>query len=164
VLFQSLATGHGGLCTIHAEDVETAIKRLTQPPMNIPPSIISLMNCMIVVKHVRPPAFLESGRRLSSRKFVRVAEVKDANTIKDVFLWNPSMDSFQEDLKESYLLSKTAKNLDVPLDALFEELERRKQILLEMVEHNIRDFRSVSRTLSRYYKNPHLVREEFLKT
>ena len=28
VLFQALATGHGGLCTTHAEDVETVIKRL----------------------------------------------------------------------------------------------------------------------------------------
>jgi flagellar protein FlaI len=161
VLFQALATGHGGLCTIHAEDVETTIKRLTQPPMNIPPSIFSLMNCMIVVKHVRPPAFLESGHRLSSRKFVRVAEIKDANIIHDIFLWNPSMDTFQQDLEGSYLLSKTAKDLDVPLDVLFEELERRKQILLEMVEHNVRGFRSVSRALSRYYKNPRLVREEF---
>jgi len=163
VLFQALATGHGGLCTIHAEDVETTIKRLTQPPMNIPSSILSLMNCIIVVKHVRPPAFLESGRVLSSRKFVRAAEIKDANVIHDVFLWNPSMDTFQQDLKGSYLLSKTAKDLDVPLDVLFEELEKRKQILLEMVEHNIRDFRSVSRALSRYYKNPRLVKEEFFE-
>jgi len=163
VLFQALATGHGGLCTIHAEDVETTIKRLTQPPMNIPPSIFSLMNCMIVVKHVRSPAFLESGRRLSSRKFVRVAEIEDANTIHDVFSWNPSTDTFQQDLEGGYLLSKIAKNLDVPLDVLFEELERRKKMLLEMVEHNVRDFRSVNRALSRYYKNPSLVREEFFE-
>ena len=163
VLFQALATGHGGLCTTHAEDVETTIKRLTQPPMNIPPSIFSLMNCMIVVKHVRPPAFLESGHRLSSRKFVRVSEIENANTIHDVFLWNPSMDTFQQDLEGSYLISKMAKGLDVPLDVLFEELEKRKQILLEMVEHNVRDFRSVSRALSRYYKNPSLVREEFFE-
>ncbi|MEM0322139.1 MAG: type II/IV secretion system ATPase subunit, partial [Thermoprotei archaeon] len=29
VLFQAISTGHGGLCTIHAEDVRSAIKRLT---------------------------------------------------------------------------------------------------------------------------------------
>jgi flagellar protein FlaI len=50
VLFQALATGHGGLCTMHAEDPETVIKRLTQPPMNIPQGIIPLMNCVISVK------------------------------------------------------------------------------------------------------------------
>ena len=53
VLFQALATGHGGLCTMHADDVETVVKRLTQPPMNIPQNILSLMNCVIVVKQVK---------------------------------------------------------------------------------------------------------------
>lgn len=163
VLFQALATGHGGLCTIHAEDVETTIKRLTQPPMNIPSSILSLMNCMIVVKHVKSPAFLESGHKASSRKFVRVAEIEDSSAIRNVFLWNPSMDAFQQNLEGGYLLSKIAKNLDVPLDVILEELERRKKILLEMVEHNIRDFRNVNRALSSYYKNPSLVREEFFE-
>src|SRR3972149_6820842 len=85
VLFQALATGHGGLCTMHAEDVDTAVKRLTQPPMNIPASIITLMNCVINVKHVRTPVFLESGKRLSSRKFTSIAEVRDASRLQEVF-------------------------------------------------------------------------------
>ena len=108
VLFQALATGHGGLCTTHAEDVETTLKRLSQPPMNIPPSILSLMNCMIIVKRVRPPAFLELSQRFSSRKFLRIAEVKDADAIHNVFRWNPTMDTFQHDLEGSYLLSRIA--------------------------------------------------------
>jgi len=163
VLFQALATGHGGLCTMHADDVETAIKRLTQPPMNIPPSIIPLMNCMIVVKHVRKPIFLESGRRLSSRKFVRIAEVEDVNSIHDVFIWNSSTDIFENNIDESYLLEKIATELDVSLDVILEELRKREQILLEMVEHNIRDFRSVNRVLNRYYQNPQLLMKEFFE-
>jgi len=163
VLFQALATGHGGLCTMHADDVETAIKRLTQPPMNIPPSIIPLMNCMIVVKHVRRPIFLESGRRLSSRKFIRVAEIEDVNSIHDAFIWDSSADVFESHVDESYLLQKIADDLDVPLDTILDELKRREEILTEMVEHNIRDFRSVNRALSRYYQNPRLLREEFFE-
>ena len=38
---------------MHADDVETVIKRLTQPPMSIPQNILSLMNCVIVVKQVK---------------------------------------------------------------------------------------------------------------
>ena len=163
VLFQALATGHGGLCTMHADDVETAIKRLTQPPMNIPSSIIPLMNCMIVVKHVRKPIFLESGRRLSSRKFIRVAEIEDVNSIHDAFIWDSSADIFESHVDESYLLQKIADDLDVPLDTILDELKRREEILTEMVEHNIRDFRSVNRALSRYYQNPRLLREEFFE-
>jgi flagellar biosynthesis/type III secretory pathway protein FliH len=41
-----------------------------------------------------------------------------------------------------------AKNLDVPLIVVKQELERRKQILLKMVEKNLRDFKSVHKALS----------------
>ena len=148
VLFQALATGHGGLCTMHAEDVETAIKRLTQPPMNIPSSIIPLMNCVIVVKQVKTVSFTTLEHRISSRKFVRVSEVDEANNIHDIFLWNPSADSFKEDLDHSYLLAKIARSLDIPVSLVLQELQRRKRILLQMVEKNLRDFRSVHKALS----------------
>jgi flagellar protein FlaI len=163
VLFQALATGHGGLCTLHAEDVDTAVKRLTQPPMNIPASIIPLMNCVINVKHVRTPVFLESGRSLSSRKFISISEIKDANNFQQVFSWNPSTDSFQENLAGSYLLRKTAASLDISVDKLIDELEYRKRVLMHMVEYNIRDYKSVNKVLSKYYNNPQLFQKEFLE-
>jgi flagellar protein FlaI len=153
VLFQALATGHGGLCTIHAEDVEMAIKRLTQPPMNIPSSIIPLMNCAIIVKHVRSPIFLSGEKRLSSRKFIRVAEIKDANSIRDVFTWSASNDAFQKNFDGSYLVAKIAKDLDVSVEQVLDDLEQRKKMLLDMAEHNIRDYRSVNDALSKYYFN-----------
>ncbi len=154
VLFQALATGHGGLCTIHAEDAETVIKRLTQPPMNIPNSIIPLMDCVITVKHVRTPIFLEGGKRLSSRKFVKIEEVKSVDTINEIFSWNPSSDVFQVNFEKSHLLQKISKDLDIPLERLLDELERRKRVLTQMVEHNVRNYKSVNTVLSKYYHNP----------
>ena len=151
VLFQALATGHGGLCTLHAEDVETAIKRLTQPPMQIPSSIIPLMNCAIIVKHVRPPVFLSPEKRLSSRKFIRIAEIQSATSIKDVFTWNSSPDSFQENLDESYLIAKIAKALDITVHQVLDDLDKRTTMLLNMAERRIRDYQSVNAVLSRYY-------------
>lgn len=163
VLFQALATGHGGLCTLHAEDVDTSVKRLTQPPMTIPSSIIPLMNCVINVRHVRTPVFLEPGKRLSSRKFISISEIKDANNFQEVFTWNPSTDTFQERLSQSYLLKKMASSLDIPIEKLIDELEYRKRVLMHMVEHNIRDYKSVNKVLSKYYNNPQLFQKEFLE-
>jgi archaeal flagellar protein FlaI len=148
VLFQALATGHGGMCTMHAEDVETVVKRLTQPPMNIPTGILPLMNCVIVVKQVHPSNFVATERKVSTRKFVQVSEIDSVGGIRDVYTWNPSGDVFQGNLEGSYLLNKVAKTLDVPLSVVTQELERRKQILLKMVEKNLRDFRSVHKALN----------------
>ena len=148
VLFQALATGHGGMCTMHAEDTETVIQRLTQPPMNIPQGILPLMNCIIVVKQVKTPGFIVSHRKISTRKFVRISELDNSGMIHDVYLYNPSTDTFENSLDASFLLAKMAKNLDVPLSIIKQEIERRKQILLNMVDKNLRDFRSVHKALS----------------
>ena len=59
-----------------------------------------------------------------------------------------STDTFQENLERSYLFTKIAKNLDVPLSVVQQEFERRKKILLNMVETNTRDFRSVHKALN----------------
>ena len=163
VLFQALATGHGGLCTMHADNVSIAVKRLTQPPMNIPPSIIPLMNCVIVVKHVKSPVFIEGGKRLSSRKLTHVAEVTQSGDIRTISRWNPSTDTFLEELENSFLIERLEEDLDIAWEDLIEELERRREILLWMVERNIRDYRSVNTLLSRYYNDPLRVYEEAVK-
>jgi RNAse (barnase) inhibitor barstar len=59
-----------------------------------------------------------------------------------------STDTFQKNLDKSYLLSKIAKSVDVPVSVVQQEFERRKQILLSMVEKNLRDFRSVHKALN----------------
>jgi archaeal flagellar protein FlaI len=148
VLFQALATGHGGLCTMHADDVETVIKRLTQPPMNIPQNILSLMNCVIIVKQVKTSSLNSQDRKTAGRKFVSVAEIDSNGTPHEVFTWNMSTDTFRQNLDNSYLFSKIAKNFDAPISVVQKEFERRKQILLTIVEKNLRDFRSVHKALN----------------
>lgn len=163
VLFQSLATGHGGLCTMHADSVDIALKRLGQPPMNIPASILPLMNCVIVVKHVKSPTFLEGEKRISSRKFVHIAEIKPGGGINDISQWIPASDTFSEDFTKSHLLEQFALSLDLSMDYIMIELEHRRDILLWMAERNIRDYRSVNRVLSGYYNDPELAYEKLFQ-
>jgi hypothetical protein len=120
------------------------------------------MNCVISVKNVRTPVFLESGKRLSSRKFTNVTEIKDSSNFQEVFTWNPSSDTFQESIAQSYLLKKMASSLDIPMEKLTDEVEYRKRVLLHMVEHGIRDYRSVNKVLSQYYNNPQRFQQDFL--
>ena len=163
VLFQALATGHGGLCTMHADDVETVIKRLTQPPMNIPQTILSLMNCVIVVKQVKALSSNPQNRKVSTRKFVKIAEIDNNGVPNEVFNWNMTTDTFEQTLDKSYLFNKIAKNLDAPPSVVEQEFERRKQILLNMVDKNLRDFRSVHKALNNSLNLAELAMKESAK-
>jgi len=122
--------------------------------MNIPPSILSLMNCLITVKHVRSPTFVKGEKKISTRKFVNISEVRQGGSLNQVVKWIPSTDTFTEDYDNSYLLGQLALNLDLSVDYLIKEMDRRKDILIWMVNRNIRDYRSVNSVLIQYYNNP----------
>ena len=164
VLFQALATGHGGLCTMHAEDPETAIKRLTQPPMNIPETIIPLMHCVISVKHVKAPVLVSYGKSISKRKFVKISEVEGSNRVNDVLVWDSSSDTYRSDLSNSYLFRKISQKWGLPLTYVHEEFERRKEVLNYLVEKNIRSYSSIARFLNQFYSDPEVTYQEILET
>jgi flagellar protein FlaI len=163
VLFQALATGHGGLCTMHAEDPETAIKRLTQPPMNIPSSIIPLMHCAISIKHVKAPVLVEYGKRVSRRKFVRVSEIESSNRINDIFVWDSSSDNYKADLSNSFLFRKMGEKWSLPFNYIHEEFERRKEVLAYLVEKNIRSYHNVAKFLNEFYNDPKVTYKQILE-
>jgi len=60
-------TGHGGLSTIHAESIESVMKKLVSPPMNIPASHIPFLDAVVLVERVSLPRPFEGksyGRRI----------------------------------------------------------------------------------------------------
>ncbi|HXX06172.1 MAG TPA: type II/IV secretion system ATPase subunit [Candidatus Bathyarchaeia archaeon] len=148
VMFQAMATGHGGLCTMHADSLESAIKRLQQKPMDIPPAYISLMNCALVVKRVKESSG-QSGRRVTT-----VSEITGANTSHAAFAWNPRSDYFNDDLRESVLFKKISESVGKDLKEILDEHQKRIRILKWMAEHDIRDYKRVSEIIGKYYRDP----------
>ncbi len=156
VLFQALATGHGGMCTMHAESVSSAIKRLTQKPMDIAPAYIPLMNVVGIIRRVHLP---EAGEMKAYRRMTSVDEIADYEKYNKVFEWNPTEDVFSPSLSKSVLFSDMSKRLGVSRQYLIDELGRRKNVLSWMRRRNIRSYVDVSRIITEYYSRP----EEFYK-
>jgi len=155
-LFQSIAVGHGGLCTIHAESVESAIKRLLTRPMNIPEMMLPLMNVLIQIRRVK------LGDQVA-RRVDTVAEITGMSRegggvrLERRFEWNAEDDSFTysapsgegEDVFR--LISKISH---IPVDRLKEEQSRREVILRWMAERGITSYEEVADTVRNYYLNP----------
>jgi flagellar protein FlaI len=158
VLFQALATGHGGMCTIHAESIDYAVKRLTSPPMNVSEVYIPLMNVSVLVERVYLP------RRVGGLKFGRrareVSEVLGYGEYETIFKWDPINDSFTSNIEKSYLLSKIAQKIGKSLEDLLDELIRRKTVLRWMVSKEIFDMAEVAKIITNYYINPSEVYEK----
>ncbi|MEM0260315.1 MAG: type II/IV secretion system ATPase subunit [Sulfolobales archaeon] len=157
VLFQAIATGHGGVTTIHAEDIDSMIKRLKSPPMNIPESYIPLINSVLAVRRV---SVREDGRPRSVRRVTDVWELdKDGSYVK-IFYWSPSRDEIIAELSKSVMISRLSKLEERSPDDLLEEIMDRAAIMIWLNRRGVRNYREIARYISMY----HLDRDKILNT
>jgi len=152
VLFQALATGHGGLSTIHAETLDYAIKRLTSPPMNIPPTYMKLMNMFIHISRVITR--VEKGLVKVRRRLTTIQEVVDADKYTTIAAWDPKTDSYKIDFSNSVHLKDIAEKRGWDLEDVIEEIYRKATVINWMLYRNIVDVWDVSRIIFNYYIDP----------
>ncbi len=148
VLFQALATGHGGLTTFHAESLDYTVKRLTSPPMNVAKAYIPLINVAALVERVQLPnskSDVTFGRRLKS-----VVEVADIEEYKTISTWNPLTDAFQVDLKNSEQLRKVALRQGLTFKDVLEEVRNRALYLHDLRVKGIRKNVELAKYITNY--------------
>ncbi len=156
VLFQSLATGHGGVTTIHAESVDAAVKRLTSPPMNIPEGYIPLMKIGLIIKRIRLFSKEYPAGRIA-RRITGVYEIRDYGRYTPVVLWDPFKDKFNKKLEDSMVLQEISETVGLTYEQLIEEIAKRTVVLRWMAWRNIREYREVAKVIQAYYASPERV-------
>ncbi len=160
VLFQALATGHGGMCTMHAEDLRSAVKRLTQKPMDIAPAYIPLMNIVLTVRRVH---IAKKKEKRAYRRVVFVDEIADYEDYRTVFKWRPARDDFVSAFSNSVMLPSIAERLGISQKELLKEIERRKKVLHWMRQRGIRSYKDVANIIAEYYSRPKEFYERIVK-
>jgi archaeal flagellar protein FlaI len=161
VLFQALATGHGGMCTMHAENVQSAVRRLTQKPMDISPAYIPLMNIVMSVQRVH---LVKNGEKKAYRRVLSVNEIIDSEKFVESFKWDPIKDEQMIDLEGSFLLTNFAARLGITREQLVEEMNRRTEVLRWMRKGNIRSYREVASIIAEYYARPKEFYQKIVKS
>jgi len=159
VLFQALATGHGGMCTMHAENLDSAVKRLTQKPMEISPAYIPLMNIVLSIQRVH---LVKDNEKRAYRRVITVNEIADYENYRMPFKWQPAKDEYVIDFDDSVLLSSIAERQGITKEDLIAEIGRRKDVLHWMRERNIRSYKDVAAIVAEYYARPKLIYEKVL--
>jgi flagellar protein FlaI len=154
VLFQAISTGHGGMCTLHADEVESAIQRLTSKPMDVAPIHIKFLDLMYVVRNtaVTDPVTKKMSR---SRRVLSVTEIMDYNKYNRLFEWDPISDKHilsKGSLKSSEKLKTISKDTGKSVEELIDEIKRRELVLKWLQRKEIRNFKELGRLFERYHE------------
>jgi len=152
VMFQGMSSGHPCMSTFHAGSVDTVIKRLTTPPIELSSSLVECLDAIVIMVHAKEKG--KSDRRIKETdEIISVkSETFEAETFRSIE-WSPREDIFKFD-KNSILLKKIAHNKGIKIDDVLKEILRREAVLKWMVNKKIKDYVEVRKVINEYYKDP----------
>ncbi len=151
VLFQGMASGHASIGTIHADSVDTLIKRLETPPIELSPTLVNILDCVAIMTH----ALVKKQETRKLREITEIVSVdKDGvAVINTPHVWNAMDDAFYFK-KESKIFEKISRRYGLSVGELNNELIKRAKILHEMQKKKIFDFEQNQKIINQYHKAP----------
>jgi archaeal flagellar protein FlaI len=154
VLFQGMASGHSSISTMHADSVDTLIKRLETPPIELSPTLLNTLDCVAIMSHAKVKQ--QEVRKL--REIVEIVNVdnKGVATTNTPFMWNARENTFYFK-KELFSFEKIAMRYGKTVEELKKEVEIRARLLKEMQKRKFFDFEKTQKVINEYYKDPNSV-------
>ncbi len=151
VLFEAMHTGHSVCATVHADNIHETIQRLTNPPIEVPPNMVSAVNLNVVMFR---------DRRRGIRRTLQVGEFLSGEeagkgTVKSniLYRWKPSSDTFIEHSTSIRLFEDLSRHTGLSQSEIYKDIETKKKILEYMLKNNIRRLDEVGKIINQYYLN-----------
>jgi flagellar protein FlaI len=151
-VFQAMATGQITYSTIHADSVTSIVRRLENPPINIPRILILGLNLIILQAQVR----VKNKRTRRIKELVEIIGVDPTTNeiiTNTVFKWIPAKDEFKY-TGHSKLYEKIMDRENMTADEVLEDVGHRSEVIEWMVEKNVRSHRDVASLINEYYREP----------
>ncbi len=161
-MFQGMSSGHPSYSTFHAGSVDTVIKRLTTPPIELSASLVESLDAIAIMVHAKERG--KSARRIKSmEEIISVNPASlNANTYKSIE-WDPATDSYKVFLEGSVLIRKMAKTKGISFEEALKAIEKKKAVLVWMIKNGVKDFEEVNKMINEFAKNEKKILEKIGK-
>jgi len=144
VMFEAMHTGHSVYATLHADNAEQTISRLTNPPINIPKEMLDALAGMVVTfRH----------RRFNIRRVLEFAEVDKAKS-NVLYRWDVKSDRIKGTGKMGKLGELLSLYAGMESREIEEDVEEKMKVLNWMVKNDYSDVDQVGEIVSNYYLDP----------
>ena len=156
VLFEAMHTGHSVYATVHADSMSETIRRLVNPPINVPPNLLAAVHLNVVMFR---------DRRRGIRRIFQVGEYLVSEDAQDVrpnllYRWRPVDDTIVQHATPTRLFEDLSTHTGMTNDEIMADLAYKEKILRWLVKSNIRQVDDVGAVMHRYYTDPKSVFEK----
>ena len=151
-LLQAISTGHGGISTIHADSVQTAIKRMLTKPMDIPGMLLPLMSTLVMISRVKIAD--KFARRITNvSEMVGYNEQTKNAQLNSLFEWTGELKDTFEMRGQSNVFKQIAESKHIPEEDVYSDMEQKQQILEWLLTKKIHAYKDVANIIRQYYYN-----------
>src|SRR3989344_4599653 len=144
VLFEAMHTGHSVCATLHANNSEEVITRLTNPPIDISKTLLPAISMIVIMYR---------NRRTGIRRVLEVSEItKDA--IPNILMqYDMSQDRMLNANQSVKLLPELQTQTGLSIQEINQDLKDKVEILKWFVKKDINDVNGVGKVVANYYTN-----------
>lgn len=146
VLFEAMHTDHSVYATMHAETVSETVRRLVNPPLDIPYVMMESLHLIVAMYR---------DRRRNIRRMYELGEIvpTDKEGIKENILYRfrPYKDEIAPAERSIRLINLIKMHSNMSDQDIEEDLKQKKYILEMMVKKDIREIEDVGNIISTYY-------------
>ncbi|RLJ03533.1 MAG: CpaF family protein [Candidatus Aenigmatarchaeota archaeon] len=163
VLFEAMHTGHSVYSTLHANTADEVKRRMINPPISLPPSMLEALHLTCIqFRH----------RRLGVRRTFQLAEVIPQITrsgegmtvdMNVLYRWSPREDRLIQSRDSVRIMDEIQMHTGMSEKEIFEDLREKQRILQWMLENNIKTVNTVGKVIADYYKDREMALERVRK-
>jgi len=151
VLFEAMHTGHSVYATLHADSIHETIQRLVNPPIDVPPNMLSAVNLNVVMFRDRRRGL----RRVHQIGEFILSEEAEKQTVRPniLYRWKPANDKIVQHSESVRLFEDISRHTGLDQSEINKDLALKTRILNWMVNNSIRGVNNVGKVMNEYYLN-----------
>ena len=143
-LFEAIHTGHSVYATLHANDVNETVNRITNPPINVPKNLLPAISMIIVMYR---------NRRTGIRRIFQIAEIlnnAEPNILLQLDLRQDKTLTVNRSLK---LLQELELTTALTTQEINDNLREKSLVLNWLAKKNISEVNDIGKVIATYYTN-----------
>lgn len=143
-LFEAIHTGHSVYATFHANTSEETVERLTNPPIEVPRSMLPAIS--LIIMQFR-------NRRTGKRRTFQIAEILPNSQANVLLQYDANKDKLVKANPSKSLMSTLKLFTGFSDGDISKDLSEKQVILQYLMDVNIESVDGVGRVMAEYYTN-----------
>jgi len=142
VLMEAMHTGHSVCATLHANNAEETVTRLTNPPIDLPKPMLSAVSLIVVQSR---------NRRTGKRRTLQVAEVLPNGDPRTLLQFNVTDDKIHKINSSKTVVDRLKLYSGMTDNEIENDINEKITVLKWMVKNNIENVHNIGALIAKYY-------------